>query len=117
MDWAWKGTELLEGMALLRLIHLVRPIRILLSSHFSYNVASDTPFCSRLYPNFHSSTSCSLGGTNNRISSASAFDNNLADCCVLSLYPFRLRGVSGGGWNGLAFRRGGVNTPSMLSML
>lgn len=29
----------------------------------------------------------------------------------------RVRGVRGGGWNGLAFRRGGWKTESMLPML
>jgi hypothetical protein len=86
----------------------------LYAAHRSYSVARLTPFCSRLYTKFHVSTSCNRGGTSNRISSANAFVNSFALCLVEGLYPDSESGVSGGGWKGDRWRRGGVYTPSIL---
>lgn len=55
------------------------------SSQLLYSVVRLTPFCSRLYASFHSSTSCSRGGTSNLISSASCLDSSFAESFVPGL--------------------------------
>ena len=67
------------------------------AAHFLYKVARLTPSFSRLYTSAQFSANCSLGGTNNRISSAKARDSICADSGEPSGMPVRDNGVRGGG--------------------
>ena len=67
------------------------------SVHLLYRVARLTPSFSRLYTKDQVSANCSLGGTNNRISSAKARDSICADSDEPSGIPARESGVRGGG--------------------
>lgn len=87
------------------------------SSTSPYSRRRLLPFCSSEYPSFHVSTSCSLGGTNSRISSASALLSNRSPGFVLSLYPCSVSGVNGGGWKGDKVRFGAWNTPKVGSVM